>query len=60
MNEVEIHRYATSLYHAHGDAAEAEAAQKARGLEESGNRAEAADWRRIRAVIAGMRGPKVS
>lgn len=60
MDETKIHEYANSLLRAHGDAAEAEAAQKARALEESGSTEEAAQWRRVRAAISEMRGPNVS
>lgn len=60
MNETEIHEYAASLLDAHGDVAEAEAAKKARELEEKGENEQAADWQRIRAAIATLRGPHSS
>ena len=56
MNTTQISEYAQSLYRAHGDRAEAEAAQKARTCEESGNTAQAEDWRAIQAAIRSRRG----
>ncbi len=56
MNAMQISEYAQSLYRAHGDRAEAEAAQKARACEESGNDAQAEDWRAIQAAIRSRRG----
>ena len=49
-------QHARALYRAHGDKAEAQAAQNARAAAEAGNRAEAEDWRRIRATIRQLRG----
>ena len=60
MNEAQIHECATSLLTAHGRAAEAEAARRARELDDEGKEQEATDWRRIRAVITSMRGPAES
>lgn len=57
MSETQILEYATSLRQAHGPAAEAEAAKRARELDDEGKADEAADWRRIRAAITTMRGP---
>ena len=57
MNETQIHEYAASLRAAHGRAAEAEAAKRARELDEEGKADEAEDWRRICAAITSMRGP---
>ncbi|WP_409197309.1 hypothetical protein [Jannaschia sp. W003] len=48
--------YAHALYHAHGDVAEAEAAQKARRFAEAGRANEAEDWRAVRIAIRQMRG----
>ena len=56
MNATQISEDAQSLYRAHGDRAEAEAAQKARTCEESGNTAQAEDWRAIQAAIRSRRG----
>lgn len=60
MNIIEIQESAQMLYHAHGDKAEFEAAQKARALKETGNTQEAGDWIRIRRAIAQMRGSNYS
>lgn len=60
MKATEIEEYATKLLSAHGDKAEAEAAEKARDCDEKGLAEEAADWRRIRAAIASKRGPHAS
>ena len=60
MDMIEIHESARMLYEAHGDAAELEAAQKARLLLKKGNKEEANDWKRIREAIAEMRGANFS
>ncbi|MGO9389888.1 hypothetical protein [Rhodoblastus sp.] len=60
MQETEIQDYARQLFDAHGDKALVEAAQKARSLEEKGDKEEAETWRRIEAAIKLMRGPHVS
>ncbi len=60
MNDTEIIEYAKSLLDAHGDAAEAEAAQKAREAEEKGDAQAAEDWQRVRAAISSMRGSHTS
>ena len=41
MQEIDIHDYARQLLEAHGDKAVAEAAQKARTLEQQGNNEQA-------------------
>ena len=55
MRETEIADYASRLLAAHGDGAEAEAAQKARPFEEINDSEKAQDWQRIRAAIREMR-----
>ena len=60
MEMAKIAEYARSLYDAHGDKAEAEAARKAKEFEDAGNDAEAATWRSIRKAISEIRGPHVS
>jgi hypothetical protein len=60
MEFAKITEYARALYEAHGDKAEAEAAQKAKQYEEAGNTDEAETWRAIRKVISGIRGPHQS
>jgi len=50
-------QYARALYSAHGDRAEAEAAQKMRECEAAGNTQEAQDWQAVRQTIRQIRGP---
>lgn len=56
MQTADIIQQAHALYRAHGDKAEAEAAQKARIAT---NPAEAETWRKIRMHIKELRGPRV-
>jgi hypothetical protein len=56
MEVSKISEYARALYEAHGDKAEAEAAQKAKHHEDAGEAKEAEDWRAIRAAIRDIRG----
>ena len=58
MDGEKIVEYARALYNAHGDKAEAEAAQKVRECEEAGKTGEAEDWKAIRTAIKEMRGAK--
>ncbi len=60
MQAVDVHAEARKLFAALGAKAIAEAAQRARTLEEQGKRDQAADWRRIEAAIAEMKGPRAS
>ncbi len=60
MLVTQIREHARMLYQAHGDKAEFEAAQKARAFEESGDEAQAREWRAIREAIHEMRGPHAS
>lgn len=60
MKESEIHDYARQLLEAHGAAAIAEAARKARHFEQGGEREKADTWRRIEAALKLMRGPRES
>jgi hypothetical protein len=60
MDMSQVDDYANRLYSAHGDRAEYEAAQKAKACEESGNTAEAEQWRQVRQKIRILRGPNVS
>lgn len=57
MLATEIQEHARRLYQAHGDKAVAEAAQKAKSLEETGSEDDARIWRRIEAALKQMRGP---
>ena len=58
MGTSDLIQYAHALYAAHGDKAEAEAAQKATAAEASGDAAEALKWRKVRGHIKELRGPK--
>ncbi len=60
MNAIEIQEHARKLKDAHGDKAILEAAEKARELEEGGDRKQAENWRRIEAALMQMRGPHAS
>ena len=60
MQTVDVQDYARRLFEAHGDKAVAEAAQKARALEEQGKREDAEPWRRIEAALKEMLGPHQS
>ncbi|MFW8635287.1 hypothetical protein [Cribrihabitans pelagius] len=57
MDAVKAAEYARALYSAHGDRAEAEAAQKMRQCEEAGKSDEASDWKAVRQAIRSLRGP---
>ncbi|KIC12322.1 hypothetical protein RA19_03570 [Leisingera sp. ANG-M1] len=57
MDAIKASEYARALYAAHGDKAEAEAAQKMRACEEAGKDDEAADWKAVRQAVRAMRGP---
>lgn len=56
MEMSKITEYARSLYDAHGDKAEAEAAQKAKQHEMAGEATEAETWRAVRRAIQEIRG----
>lgn len=56
METSKIAEYARELYDAHGEKAEAEAAQKATKSEEAGETAEAETWQAIRKAIREIRG----
>lgn len=51
-----VAEYARSLYEAHGDKAEAEAAQKMAAAEEAGKTEEVEQWRAIREAVRALRG----
>lgn len=57
MDALKTAEYARALYTAHGDRAEAEAAQKMRECEAAGNTQEAQDWQAVRSAIRQLRGP---
>lgn len=56
MEIAKIAEYARALYDAHGDKAEAEAAQRAKKHEDAGEETEAETWRAIRKAISEIRG----
>lgn len=60
MGTVELQDLARRLMEAHGPKARAEASQKARELEEAGKADEAADWRKVGALLEQMQGPRES
>lgn len=60
MQAIEIQEHARKLKDAHGDKAILEAAQKAREMDEAGDREQAETWRRIEAALMLLRGPHVS
>lgn len=59
MDQINVIEYAKQLMAAHGDKAEAEAAQKAVDLEASGDAAGADSWRRVRTAIRELRASNV-
>lgn len=60
MEISEITRYARQLKEAFGDAALAEAAQKAKDFKLKGDSENAENWRRIEAALRQMQGPHAS
>jgi len=60
MQAMEIQEHARRLLDTFGNKAIAEAAQKAKSLEESGDTKAAEDWRRIEQALMHMRGPHAS
>lgn len=58
MDRTKVSTYARALHDAHGGKAEAEAAQKARELEEAGNTADAETWRAVQMSIRELRGAR--
>ena len=60
MKMNKIIAYARSLYRAHGDRAEAEAAQRVLVEEAAGRADQAETWRRIRRAIHEARGPRAT
>jgi hypothetical protein len=60
MQAIAIEEHARKLLAAHGNKAIAEAAQKAKALEEQNELEEAKTWRRIEAALREMQGPRLS
>ena len=57
MDAVQTAQYARALYGAHGNKAEAEAAQKARDCDLANKPNEAEQWQAVRRAIRELRGP---
>jgi len=57
MDRVDISAIARRLFEAQGAKAIAEAAQKARSFEDSGDWGQAKIWRRVEEALMEMRGP---
>lgn len=60
MNHKDLVQYARSLFDAHGDKAEAEAAQKAATARDAGKTEDAEKWEKIRGHIKELRGARQS
>ena len=60
MKQLDVLDYARKLLEAHGDRAEAEAAQKAAACAAEGETQNADNWRRIRLAIRELRSAPVS
>jgi hypothetical protein len=60
METVKIAEYARALLDAHGDKAEAEAAQKASALKAEGKAGEAQQWEKVRKAIHELRSGHMS
>ncbi len=60
MQAVEIQDHARKLFDSQGTKAIAEAAHKAKSLEEQGRKDDAKDWRRIEAALKQMQGPRAT
>lgn len=60
MEETLITEYARQLLEAHGQAAIAEAAQRAVRCERDKDKDGADTWRRVEAALQSMRGPRTS
>jgi hypothetical protein len=60
MPATQVQEHARKMLAAMGDKAIAEAAQKARTLEETGKQDDAKDWRRIESALRMMQGPRAT
>jgi hypothetical protein len=60
VDTLKVAEHARALLDAHGDKAEAEAAQKASALKTAGKTDEAAQWERVRKAIHDLRSGHVS
>ena len=60
MNAMEVQTHAQKLYAAHGAKALAEAADKVRQFEKTGDTLQVKDWRQIEAALRNLKGPVAS
>lgn len=60
MQAMEIQEHARRMMASLGERAIAEAAQKAKSLEDKGSAEDAKDWRRIEAALRLMQGPRAT
>lgn len=60
MNAMEVQTHAHKLYAAHGPRALAEAAERARQYEKTGDKQQAQDWKQIEAALRNLKGPIAS
>lgn len=60
MNAMEIQTHAQKLYAAHGTKALAEAAEKVRQLQRTGDSVQVHDWRQIETALRNLAGPRAS
>ena len=60
MDAVEMKAHGKKLYEGHGEKALAEAADRARRLEQSGDEKQARDWKLIGKALQQIRGPNFS
>jgi hypothetical protein len=60
MNAMEIQNHAQKLYTARGQNALAEAAEKVRQFEKTGDSAQVQDWRQIETALKNLSSPRAS
>jgi hypothetical protein len=60
MNAIEVQVHAQKLYAAHGPKALAEATDKIRSLQKSGDEEQLQDWRKIEAALRNLQRPIAS
>ena len=60
MNAMEVQAHAQKLYAVHGPKAVAEAADKAREYERTGDKAQMHDWKKIEQALILLRGPNAT
>lgn len=60
MNAMEIQTEARKMFEAQGPRAVAQAARKVQEYEQTGDKVQAEDWKRIEAALLSLRGPNAS